>query len=235
MHAKGLTRRSSLLLPLLLAACGGEARQDFPPLRYNYLPPLGLNVATIDIEQRFIPSGISPDVTQFAPVRPADALRTMAEDRLKALGTAGRAVFAIQNASLVRHDDLITGTMEVILNVYPSPSGPRAGFAQARVTRQHEGNISDLPGTLYDMTKAMMDAMNVEFEYQLRARLREWLTTGAAVVSPVQQAPLDGAPPPALPQSAPDYPPPAAYPSSGYPSSGYPPPPTPLGGGISPR
>ena len=42
-----LTRRSSLLLPWLVAACGGGEARDFPPLHYNYLTPLRLNVATI--------------------------------------------------------------------------------------------------------------------------------------------------------------------------------------------
>ena len=46
-----LTRRSSLLLPWLVAACGGGEERDFPPLHYNYLTPLRLNVATIQIEQ----------------------------------------------------------------------------------------------------------------------------------------------------------------------------------------
>jgi hypothetical protein len=196
MTAPGLTRRSSLLLPLLLAACGSEPRQSFPPLRYNYLPPIGLNVATIDIEQRFMPSGIPPDVTPFDPVHPVDALRMMAEDRLQALGSSGRAVFAIQDASLVRRDDVITGTMDVLLDVYPAPGAPRAGFAEARVMRQRSGSVDDLPGTLYDMTKAMMDAMNVEFEYQVRQRLRDWIVTGAALVPPVQQQPLGGPPAP---------------------------------------
>ena len=69
-----LTRRASLLLPLMLGACGGdEAATSFPPLRYDYLAPLRLNVAAIQVEQRFVPSGVAPDVTQFAPVPAAGA------------------------------------------------------------------------------------------------------------------------------------------------------------------
>lgn len=212
MHARGLTRRAALWLPVALAACGSEPRQSFPPLRYDYLPPIGLNVAKIDIEQHFLPSGIPPDVSQFDPVKPTEALRQMAEDRLKALGSAGLAVFAIQDASLVRHGDTITGTLDVVLDIYPAPDSPRAGFAEARVTRQHVGSIDDLPGTLYDMTKALMDAMNVEFEFQVRRSLRDWLATGAAVVPPVQAQPLPStAPPPGAPASIPPpLPPPGA-------------------------
>jgi hypothetical protein len=201
MHARLLTRRASLLGPLLLAACAGEEeRTDFPPLRYAYLPPIRLNVATIAIEQRFMPSGVAPDVSMLDPVRPVDALRTMAEDRLKAFGTAGRAVFAIQDASLTRQGDVINGTMAVVLTVY-GPNDAPAGYAEARVALRHTGRIDGLRGTLYDMTRKMLDDMNVEFEYQVRRNLRDWLISETSVPTPVEQAPLEQVPSAAGPSS----------------------------------
>ena len=112
-RARMLTRRGSLLLPLLLAGCGGGAERSYPPLRYDYLTPLRLNVAAIQIEQRFVPSGVPPDVTQDDPMPPARALRAMAEDRLQSLGSADRAVFIIQDASLVRRRDTLSGNLSV--------------------------------------------------------------------------------------------------------------------------
>ncbi len=191
MYASRLTRRASLMLPFLLAACGHEERQDFPPLRYSFLPPIRLNVATITTEQRFYPSGVAPDVTALDPVHPVEALRSMAEDRLQALGTSGQAVFGITNASLTRRDDVITCALTVVLEIYATP-GVQSGFAQASATRQHTGSVDDLRGTLYDITKATMDAMNVEFEYQVRGHLQPWLVSAAP--RPVQQQPLETAP-----------------------------------------
>jgi hypothetical protein len=192
----GLTRRSAVLLPILFAACGREEPENFPTLRYAYLPPIRLNVARIDIQQRFIPSGVVPDVSQLAPVSPVEALRAMAEDRLVAFGAAGQAVFSILDASLVRHRDLIEGAMAVRLEVY-GPDGQPGGFAEARVRRQHTGDSDSLRATLYDMVRLMMDAMNVEFEYQVRRALRPWLSSGTAAETPVEQTPLGapGAPP----------------------------------------
>src|ERR1700733_8250934 len=100
MQARYLTRRVALLLPMVLAACGGDEEQVFEPLRYNYLPPIQLNVASIAIEERFIPSGAEPDVSNLDPVPPSQALKTMASDRLQAFGTANKAIFAILDASL---------------------------------------------------------------------------------------------------------------------------------------
>src|SRR4051794_14592334 len=106
MPAGYLTRRCALLLPLVLAACsGGEEEHVYEPLRYNYLPPIQLNVARIDIEQRFVPAGVPPDVSNEDPVPPVAALRAMAADRLQAFGTANQAVFAILDASMTRGGD----------------------------------------------------------------------------------------------------------------------------------
>lgn len=199
MTVSTLRRRTCLLLPLVLAACGGEPR-SYPPLRYDYLPPIRLNVAQVEVQQDFVPSGVAPDMTPLDPVQPVDALRQMAEDRLKAFGPSARAVFVIQDASLIKREDTITGTLAVRLDIYTSVN-KRTGYAEARVSRQHIGHVDDIHQTLYDMTKQMMDAMNVELEYQIKRSLGDWLTTGTAPAPVVQQQPLvpPGAPPAPVP------------------------------------
>jgi hypothetical protein len=184
-----LSRRSSLLLPFLLAACGGREERLYPPLHYGHLTPLRLNVGAIQIEQRYVPSSVPLDVSQLDPMPPVQALRNMAEDRLQAFGSAGRAVFVIQEASLTRQRDTILGSFAIELDVYTSDN-TRAGFAQARVTRSYTGDLDDLPSKLYDMTKDMMDTMNVEFEFQVRRSLGAWLLPEGAAQTPVQQQPL---------------------------------------------
>lgn len=190
----GLSRRAILAFPLLLAACGGdnsfEAANAFPPLRYDYLPPIQLNVASIEVQQRFIPSGLPPDVSSADPVQPIDALKAMAKDRLQSLGSANKAVFAILNASLTKDNDVIRGTLSVSLTIYDSDNAQQ-GYAVATVDRSHSGDIDELGKTLYAFTKAMMKDMNVEFEYQVRRNLKDWLASSAAPDTPVQQDPLD--------------------------------------------
>jgi hypothetical protein len=190
-----LSRRSSLLLPFAFAACGGREERVYPPLHYGHLTPLRLNVGAIQIEQRYVPSSALPDVSQLDPMPPVQALRNMGTDRLQAFGGAGQAVFVIQEASLIRQHDIILGSFAVELDVY-TPDNTRAGFAQARVTRRFTGDLDDLPATLYDMTKDMMDTMNVEFEFQVRRSLRGWLIPDGAVQAPVQEQPLTPPPPP---------------------------------------
>jgi len=216
MHAGHLTRRFVLLLPLLAAACGGDDETVFEPLRYNDLPPIQLNVASIAIEQRFVPAGVPPDVSDRDPVPPVEALKAMANDRLQAFGTANKAVFAILDASLTRTRDVLVGSMTVLLTILDD-SGTQLGFAEARVQARHTGDLDDIRSALYDMTKSMMNDMNIEFEYQIRHNLKNWLTTDAAPAAPVEQAPLDGAPQgqPTLTQPQLDQPPPNQAPLDG--------------------
>jgi hypothetical protein len=194
----GLSRRAILTLPLLLAACGGDDSSEpanaFPPLRYDYLPPIQLNVASVEIQQQFIPSGLPPDVTAADPVQPIDALKEMANDRLQSLGTSNKAVFAILNASLTREEDVIRGSLSVSLTIYDGDNAQQ-GYAVATVDRSHSGDIDNLGKALYAFTKALMNDMNVEFEYQVRRNLKNWLASSAAPDTPVQQDPLDQPPP----------------------------------------
>lgn len=216
MPAIRLTRRAALLLPFVLAACEEAPPPSFPVLQYSDLPPIRLNVATISIEQRFYPSSMAPNVNAEDPADPVAALKAMAEDRLQALGAAGQAVFAITNASVTREGDLITCALAVVLEIYGSP-GVRNGFAEASVTRQHSGPISDLPTALYDLTKQAMTAMNVEFEFQVRRNLQAWLVPVGSVPPPVQAQPLETPPPPGAP------PPPGSLPPPGPPPTVVPP------------
>lgn len=214
-----LSRRATLLLPLLLAACAGETPEPvaYRPLDYSYLPPLNLNVARIAVEQHFIPSDQPPSVNQYDPVSPTAALRRMAVERLKPFGSAGKAVFVIQDASLVQAGDTITGTFTVRLEIYTS-AGTRAGFAEATVSRQRVGKVGNMSETLYLLTRKLMDQMNVELEYQIRRSLGDWLVAPGAQAAPVQAAPL--APPGEA--VAPAYPP-ASPGASGGPPPGLPP------------
>ena len=221
MPARLLSRRSSLLVPLVLAACGGSP-PAYPTLRYDYLPPIRLNVARIEVRQDYVPSGVAPDVSPLDPAQPVDALRQMAADRLRPFGAAGRAVFVIQNASLIESGDTITGTFAVRLDIYTSANN-RVGYAEARVARVHSGHIDDIHQLLYDMTKQLMEEMNVQFEYQVVHSLHDWVATAPLVPGAVQQQPLGapGSPPP--PGGAPPPSPPGGVPPPS-PPGGVPPP-----------
>jgi hypothetical protein len=234
-----LSRRSLRCLPavllaaLTLAACSSGPPRVYTPLRYDYLLPLRLNVAQLTVESQFVPGG-SSDLNSQDPSPLIPTLTQMARDRIQTVGAAGRAVFVIKDATLARTSDGIRGSMDVELDVYGG-EGTRAGFAEARVSRSRSGSIDDMPSALYDMTKQLMDAMNIEFEYQVRRSLHDWLVTTTSVPAPVDQQALPPppgaklAPPGSTPGSLtpPPLAPPSLAPASSAPSSLPPPQPYP--------
>lgn len=197
-----LRRFVSLGLVLVLAGCGGgEAPQTvFAPLTYDYLRPIRLNVATLDVEDHAVSGG--DDVAAQAPVPPAQALTQMAHDRIFPGGASGRAVFVIQDAAIHRRGDTLAGSLAVRLDIV-GPGGQAVAFAEARVARSSTTDEGDLRTREYALTRQMMADMNVEFEFQARRALKAWLQPEGDVPAAVSVQPLDGssggAPPPAAP------------------------------------
>ncbi|MGI4977272.1 MAG: hypothetical protein ACRYG6_10050 [Janthinobacterium lividum] len=201
-----LRRFASLGLVLVLAGCGGGEGPPpvFAPLTYDYLRPIRLNVATLDVEDHAVSSG--DDVAAQAPVPPAQALTQMAHDRIFPGGSSGRAVFVIQDAAIHRRGDTLAGSLAVRLDIV-GPGGQAAAFAEARVARSSTTDEGDLRTREYALTRQMMADMNVEFEFQARRALKAWLQPEGDVPAAVSVQPLDGSqgavpvggPPPAAP------------------------------------
>ena len=193
----GLGLAAGLTATLFLSGCGGggEEAQAFRPLSYSYLTPLRLNVGGIRIEDH-VPPPAGPDLAQEAPVPPEEALRRMAQDRLVAAGSSGTAVFSIDQAAVTGEPGgPLDGTLAVHLDIIGN-NGGHSGYAEAHVSRQFvpgAGTDNDgLRSELYNLTVQMMQDMNVEFEYQLRRTLSDWMVdaSGAPVAASVEQQPL---------------------------------------------
>ncbi|GBQ29244.1 hypothetical protein ACLRDC_09990 [Gluconacetobacter sacchari] len=205
-----------LACPLLpLAACEDTPPPTFAPMRYDYLPVLRLNVATINTVDNGQPGSVPGDISGRAPTPPDQALQHMAADRLMAAGSTGTATFTIDRASILHQPGgTLAGQMDVHLDV-SSPNGQRQGYAEAHVRRtfgssatDSDGN-ADSPANLYALTSQMMKDMNVELEFQIRHHLADWLVdTAGTTPSAIQQQQLglpgaaDAAAPPATATAA---------------------------------
>ncbi len=180
-----IARRTVLLLPLLAAACADdEGPQSFPLPSYSYLTLLRLNVASVEIDDRSQAVG-GNTIETLSPLRPADALKQMAHDRLLAGGSAGRAVFVIDQAWIKRTPSGLDGRMAVHLDIYAGGE-TRIGYAEAQVARRRTSNDMDENArrVLYEFVVQMMGDMNVEFEFQVRRSLKEYLQETAASAPP---------------------------------------------------
>ena len=165
MLPRALSRCAALLIVLLLAACEGPAPVSpvVTPLDFRYLTPLPLNVATIDIQSQYVPSGVPPDVSRIRPDLSGSGTGNHGTAAAEGSRQLRRGGVGGERRRAGRTGDTITGAMSVTLNIYAS-GGIRAGYAQATVTRQVNGVGADLPPALDEMTRQMMRQMNVEFE-----------------------------------------------------------------------
>ncbi len=183
----------TLFSPILLSACASDqAPRSFAKPDFGYLPKIHLNVATVDIDDSNPPVRDNRDMAILAPNRPADELRQMARQRLLPDGTQGRAVFHVNEASVVPDHDKLRGALAVQLEVGTS-DGSKMGYAEARVERTVDYD-NDGPNatraTLDNLINQLMNDMNVEFEFQVRRSLKMYLATGAAAQAPIVARPV---------------------------------------------
>ena len=173
-------RRAVLLLPLLAAACGG--RQDpvpIPPgpLSFRHLTPLPLNVATIQVAEDSPPAQPNDVGARLSPSA-AEAVRIMARDRLLAVGTTGQANFAVTQAQVLQGQESLTCLLACRLEIL-SQLGSRLGFVEAQSRRAVNGPDATRPRAPEALLRQTMDDLNVEFEFQLRRNLRDWIAAVA--------------------------------------------------------
>lgn len=210
-------RRVALLLPLLAAACASG--DTTPPLqappRYDYLMPLRLNV--LDIEVLEPGPGPAWRVDPPAPLSPVALAVQMGRERLVPVGTTGRARFMVDSATLIREvasagglfaqqTERLTCMIHVRVEILGN-DGRRVGFTEAEVRRSAtvaDESPASRARAADQIVRQAMDDLNVEFEFQIRRNLRDWVMTGepgAVSTAPIQQENLDGSP--AAPVAAP--------------------------------
>lgn len=202
------TTIAAATLALLLAGCADEEPPPpepvVSPLHYEYLTPLRLNAGSVVVENLSAPLGAA-DVAAQSPVTLVQAATQMAHDRLFPGGLTGTATFFIDQASIIRGPNGVLDGLLAVHLVITDAAGQQIAFAAARVGRQHVpgSDPENLHAQLYDMTKQIMDGMNVELEYQIRRSMKGFLMGAPSLPAPVSAVPLSPETPPAPPAPPP--------------------------------
>lgn len=170
-------RRALLALPALLlpAACGSRQAPEAPlqPVSYGYLTPLPLQVAVLTIDPASPPTPPG-DIGALLSPSPAEAVRIMARDRVSAVGSAGTARFRVTQASLLRTGGAMTCQLACRLEVTGAEPG-RGGFVEAAARASVSGADAARVQAAERLLRRTMDGLNVEFEFQAKRNLRDWL------------------------------------------------------------
>jgi len=199
-----------------LAGCGGPppAPVVYKPLDYSYLPPITLKVATVNVQNVYVPGPDEANLIGQDPEAPANAVTDLLNRRLIPSGAPGTASVTIETASLDEQGASLIGTMTVDVQV-TSGNGLDTGSVEASVTHTDpapdpNASQADVQAALYAMTKTLTDSLNDRLQYELQRNLGKWIVYGTgAGVSPaggggIVATPLPG--PGAAPAAAPGTP-----------------------------
>jgi len=203
---------------LSLAACGGgppPAPIVYKPIDFSYLPPLTLRVASVNVQNTYVPGPDEATLIGEDPEAPANALSDLLNRRLIPSGAPGVANVTIETASLDESGGNLTGTMAVRVDV-ASADGRGTGFTEANVSHteaapDNDASQEDVRASLFGMTKTLTEDLNDRLQYQLQHNLASWMVYGtgagaAPVVSGINGAAAGGIVATPLPGSAPPQP-----------------------------
>ncbi len=188
-------------LALGLAGCGGgppPAPIVFKPIDFSYLPPITLRVATVNVHNVYVPGPDEATLIGQDPEAPANAMMDLLNRRLIPSGAPGTANVTIEQASLDEANGMLSGTMDVQVEV-TTPDGRSHGFTEASVSHSQaapDPNASqeDVRAALYGMTKELVSDLNDRLQYQLQQNLGPWIVYGSGPGG----APAGGAAPGAI-------------------------------------
>lgn len=188
-------RVAALLAVLLAAACASTPPiPSFPEIRFTDKPPIRLDVARIDIVEAYRPPLEALNVEHLFPVRPTDAARQWASDRLRPAGRAGRAEAIVRSASVTETALERTGGIRgafttdrterydaeiaIAVHIYDDAGTERASASatvrQSR-TAAEDFTLNDRERLWHAMTAAMMRALDGTLERQMRKSLTGFL------------------------------------------------------------
>lgn len=179
-----------------LAGCSSPPpHPQYPDIRFNNEPPIGLAVSTVSLREDYVPSSEPPRVEQRFPVAPIHALENWAHDRLQASGGTDRAVVDITDASVVEaalprktgvsswftneQSERYDMTVQVTINIV-DPTGLVVRTATVRAARSQSVAEDISPDqrdqTWYDMTKDIMAAFDRQMESEIRDHFTGFVT-----------------------------------------------------------
>ena len=169
---------------LVLAACQAPA---IPPpleaLTFSHLDPINLDVAKLEIDERYVPPLKAPNVEHIFTTSPAKAMRQWAKDRLRPVGDSGMVLLVIRNASAIETKlDLQKGIrgaltrdqserydveLDVILQVFDD-SGRQLAFANAEAMRgktvSEDISIYDREAAFLELVRLLIEDVNAQLD-----------------------------------------------------------------------
>jgi len=186
---------SILAVVFLLTGCATEVQKPgFSQISFAHLQPISLNVARIEVENRYVSPATRPNVEQEFPVSPAAVASNWGRDRLRAVGQSGVARVVVRRASVVevplKRTTGVTGAftrdqserydaiIDMMVELRDADGNVRVtAESTAKRSRSVSENVSliEREKIWFEMTETMMSDLNTALENQVRIHMKEWI------------------------------------------------------------
>ena len=186
---------SILAVVFLLTGCATEVQKPgFSQISFAHLQPISLNVARIEVENRYVSPATRPNVEHEFPVSPAAVASNWGRDRLRAVGQSGVARVVVRRASVVeiplRRTTGVTGAftrdqserydaiIDMMVELRDADGNVRVtAESTAKRSRSVSENVSliEREKIWFEMTETMMSDLNTALENQVRIHMKEWI------------------------------------------------------------
>ena len=186
---------SILAVVFLLTGCATEVQKPgFSQISFAHLQPISLNVARIEVENRYVSPATRPNVEHEFPVSPAAVASNWGRDRLRAVGQSGVAWVVVRRASVVevplKRTTGVTGAftrdqserydaiIDMMVELRDADGNVRVtAESTAKRSRSVSENVSliEREKIWFEMTETMMSDLNTALENQVRIHMKEWI------------------------------------------------------------
>jgi hypothetical protein len=186
---------SILPVVFLLTGCATEVQKPgFSQISFEHLQPISLNVARIEVENRYVSPTTRPNVEHEFPVSPAAVASNWGRDRLRAVGQSGVARVVVRRASVVevplKRTTGVTGAftrdqserydaiIDMMVELRDADGNVRVtAESTAKRSRSVSENVSliEREKIWFEMTETMMSDLNTALENQVRIHMKEWI------------------------------------------------------------
>ena len=195
MVLKNLSATCVVLVFLSIVGCANDAQKPgFPKISFAHLQPISLNVARVEVENRYVPPATRPNVEHEFPVSPAASALNWGRDRLRAVGSSGVARVIVRRASVVEvplqkstgmkglftrdqseRYDAVIGMMVEVRDQTGKVRVTAESIAKRSESVSENISLSEREKVWFRMTEAMMVDLNTSLENQVRVHMKDWI------------------------------------------------------------
>jgi hypothetical protein len=179
----------------LVGACETPvASQRLPDITFAHMPVFRIDVASVDVDNRFTPPLKAPHIEHRLSTTPAQALAQWAKDRIKPVGQSGKLRLLIEDASAVeatigrdkslkghftkqqshRYDFAVRATL-LLTDASGIERGTATATASRSITVREDISLNEREKTWFQVVDRLLADFNSEMEANLRQHLASWL------------------------------------------------------------